>query len=180
MNISSNLNIVLSQVQERILNIQSGVLRNVAVSMHPVVRSRIHTDGIAADGSPIGTYSKGYMSVRTGVYKSNESFSKGKKKGETKPTGVFTKGKSKGAERPKYNRTADTKVILSLTGEMEKGLEVMATEKGFGLGYPVEHNLEKAKWTEETYSKKIFALTEEEKNNAVQIAQAYTTQLLNE
>ena len=180
MNTTSNLSTVLGQIHSRMVVIQSTVLREIAVSMHPVVRSRIHTDGIAADGSKIGTYSKGYMSVRTGVYKSNETYSKGKNKGASKPEGVFTKGKDKGKPRPKYNRTGDTKVILSLTGELEKGLEVMATEKGFGLGYPFEGNLEKLKWTEETYDKKIFALTEEEKKSVRQIAQAFINKTINE
>lgn len=178
MNVSSNLSAVIGEIHGRVANIQATVLREIAVSMLPEVRYRIHTAGIAADGSPIGIYSKGYMSVRTGVYKSNDSYSKGKNKGATKPEGVFTKGKDKGKPRPRYNRTGDTKVILSLTGEMEKGLEVMATEKGFGLGYPFEGNLQKTQWNEETYKKKIFALTTEEKTSVVQIAQAHVTKAL--
>ncbi len=180
MNVSSNLSAVLGDIHARVANIQGTVLREIAVSMLPVVRYRIHTAGTAADGSQIGIYSKGYMSVRTGVYASNESFKKGKNKGETNPEGVFTKGKHKGEPRPKYNRTGETKVMLSLTGEMEKGLEVMATEKGFGLGYPFEGNLQKAKWNELTYNKKIFALTDEEKGNVLQIAQGVVTKNLNE
>lgn len=180
MQVSSNLSAVLGEIHARVANIQATVLREIAVSMLPEVRYRIHTDGKAADGSPIGIYSKGYMSVRTGVYKSNDTYSKGKNKGETKPEGVFTKGKDKGKPRPRYNRTADTKVILSLTGEMEKGLEVMATDKGFGLGYPFEGNLKKTEYTEATYKKKIFALTSEEKTSVMQIAQAFTTKALTE
>ncbi len=180
MTVSSNIGAVIGEIHGRMLSIQNTVLREIAVSMHPVVRNRIHTEGIAADGSQIGTYSKEYMSVRTGVYKSNETYSKGKNKGASKPEGVFTKGKDKGKPRPRYNRTGDTKVILSLTGELEKGLEVMATEKGFGLGYPFEGNLNKTIWNEATYKKPIYSLTDGEKTNVIEIAQAFTNKQINE
>ncbi len=181
MEIRSNISTVFGELASRIsqLGNPDGMLREIATSMHPVVRDRIHTEGIAADGSQIGTYTKGYMSVRTGVYKSNSTITKGKKKGETSNTGVFTKEENKGQARPKYNRTNDTKVILSLTRQMESDLSVQPTEKGYGLGYNNSANADKAKWAEDKYKKKIFALTDPEKEMVIEVANAYTEKTLN-
>lgn len=146
------------------------VLRGTATSMLGVVKSRIHEQGKDAEGGNIGTYTPGYMEVRTGQFKTNAKFSKGKNKGETKPTGVFTKGKNKGNQRPNYNRTSDTKVVISLTRQMENDFTVIATENGYGLGYLNALNFNKAGWVEETYKKKIFSLTPDENTQAGVIA----------
>jgi hypothetical protein len=141
------------------------LLRSLAISTAGDMAYRIHTEGKKADGSPIGTYSDGYMKVRTGQFSTNKKFTKGKNKGETKPTGVFTKGKNKGQPRPKYNRTSDTKVIFSLTRQMENdfGLkenkEPIKTNTGYGVGFKNPDNTQKAEWLTETgvgRKKKVF------------------------
>jgi len=78
-------------------------------------------------------------------------------------TGVFNGEEKVGTARPNYNRTADTKVILSLTRQMENDLSVVETSGGYGIGYLNPDNLKKARWCEETYKKKILSkLTTEE------------------
>lgn len=154
------------------------VLRGTATSMLAVVKTRIHEQGKDATGAEIGTYTPGYMAVRTGVFKSNAKFSKGKNKGETKPTGVFTKGPLKGSPRPNYNRTNDTKVVISLTRQMENDFSVIATEDGYGLGYNNSLNFQKAGWVEATYDKKIFALTPDEQKQAIEIANEETNKII--
>lgn len=179
---SSNIDVVFEGLAEKIAMLAEGdqnVLRVVALSMQPVVRDRVHVRGIASDGSPIGEYTDSYMSVRTGIYKSNDEYTKGKKKGETKNTGVFTKGKNKGAERPLYNRTADRKVILSLTRQQEGDLSVQPTTTGYGIAYNNSLNYEKAIWQEERREKKIFSLTAEERIQSLEIAQEHTDNHLN-
>lgn len=162
------------------------LLRTLAISTAGDMAYRIHTEGKKADGSQIGTYSEGYMKVRTGQFSTNKKFSKGKNKGETKPTGVFTKGKNKGQPRPKYNRTADTKVIFSLTRQMENdfGLkenkEPIKTSTGYGVGFKNPDNTQKATWlTEEGVgrNKKVFTgvydLSEMERKRIRDIAEDF-------
>lgn len=40
---------------------QQNLMRTIAVSMLPVIHDRIHVQGLDANGSPIGTYSPGYV-----------------------------------------------------------------------------------------------------------------------
>jgi hypothetical protein len=162
----------LKKITEALQSIseKNEVLREVAVNMLPVVRDRIHGQGLDATGSLIGNYTKEYMKVRTGQFLSNGTYLTGKRKGQTRVTGVFTKGKDKGAPRPQYNRDADTKVIISLTRQMENDFSVQASGGLIGLGYNNIRNSEKAEFVEHTYQKKIFALTPQEKDQAIDIA----------
>lgn len=161
------------------------IARFVAVSMLPVVKDRIHTEGKAADDSQIGTYSPGYMVVRTGAYQNADRVKKGKSKGDLKNSGTYTKGfdtkvfgtivdetSKTGKARPNYNRTSDTKVILSLTRQMENDFSVIDLNNGWGLGYKNGFNYEKSQWAEEKYKKKIFSLSEKEFELATEIATA--------
>jgi hypothetical protein len=61
----------------------------------------------------------------------------------------------------KYNRTADKKVILSLTGQMENDWKVIAVQGGYGLGFSNSFNANKAKWAQERFGT-IYQLTPEE------------------
>jgi hypothetical protein len=133
-------------------------------------RKRIHQDGIAADGSQIGTYSPGYMKVRTGLFSNADLYKRGKKKGEAKNSGLYSRGDNKGKSRPKYNRTNDTKVIASLTRQMENSMAAIPTDTGAAVAYHDDLSMKKSKWVEATYGKKIFALTKEEKDSVIEIA----------
>lgn len=62
----------------------------------------------------------------------------------------------------KYQRTADTAVIVSLTRQLENDWSVLATPKGYGLGFKNSFNKDKAGWVEEIKGKKIFQLTQKE------------------
>lgn len=155
------------------------VLSQVTTQLVPVMRKRVHEDGQDASGSQIGTYSREYMSVRTGIYKSNGVYKSGPNKGKAKPVGVFTKGPRKGQERPKYNRTGDTKVILSLTRQTENDMKAIPTEIGWGIGYSNEDNYNKIIWNEKRYGKKILTeLTEQEDEQVGEIAEEYVNQII--
>ena len=170
--ITTNLDKTFLNISEQLRSAISPdtLLRHIAVNMLPVVRDRIHVEGLDADNTQIGTYSPGYMKVRTGVFTTNEKFKKGKNKGATKPTGVFTKGKKKGQPRPQYNRTNDTKVIASLTSEMENDFSVIAEGDKYGLGFKAENNFNKSQYVEATYKKKIWTLTPKENEMTIQLA----------
>lgn len=155
------------------------MLRTAATTVLPMMKKRIHEEGKDADGSQIGTYSKGYMKVRTGNFSNATRVTKGANKGKLKDAGVFTDrtirlnkntgvftGEEKvGKQRPRYNRTSDTKVILSLTRQMENDMKVIPLKSGsYGIGYSNSINYDKSQWCEETYNKKgkIFSLSADE------------------
>lgn len=65
----------------------------------------------------------------------------------------------------KYNRTADTKVVVSLTRQLENDWSVIATTNGYGIGFKNKFNLQKARWVEGLKGV-IFSLTAEENKYA--------------
>lgn len=181
--IRSNIASVVIQIAEALREaIEPERLTHVvAQSMLPVIAKRIHVDGQAADGSEIGTYTEEYMRVRTGQFLTNSRFSKGKNKGQTKPTGVFTKGKNKGAPRPNYNRFDDPKVILSLTSAMEQDFTPQVGDSGnWGLGFNNEQNLLKAQYNNERYGKIVYDLTDDEKKLSAWYAEEWLKQKLSD
>lgn len=160
-NIAEIVGGITSKIEGIVNDSDNSVIRAVAVAMLPVIHDRIHVEGLDANGSPIGNYSPGYMKVRT-----NSGF-----KSKT-----IARGPSKGSPRPNYNRSGDTKVILSLTRQMENDFSVVATQKGYGLGFKNAVNFDKATWSEQTYGKKIYGLTPGEQDTVVEIA---TEQIIN-
>lgn len=143
-------------------------MRPVAVDVLNLMTQRIHEEGRAADDKPIGTYSPAYMKVRTGNYRNSTRYKRGTKAGKAKDAGVYTRGKNKGKPRPKYNRTNDTKIIVSLTRQLENDWAVIGTQKGYGIGFNNPFNAQKMKWVEERKDKKIAALTPGERAYAIE------------
>lgn len=157
--------------------------------MIDLITKRIHIDGNASDGHQIGTYSKGYMAIRTGVFQNSDRFVKGAQTGQAKNAGVFTKrGITKFTQqdeetvtskrgfvniefeknkRPNFHRSNDPKVVISLTRQLENDYAVIATQKGYGIGFLNPHNFDKSQWVQLTYGKRIFDLSEREKNIAL-------------
>lgn len=50
--------------------------------------------------------------------------------------------------RKRYNRTSETKMIYSLTRQMEQDFVGIAENDTYGLGFNNAHNFEKASWLE--------------------------------
>lgn len=67
----------------------------------------------------------------------------------------------------KYKRDASSKVIVSLTRQLENNWSVIATANGYGIGFLNPFNLQKARWVEEIKDKIIFNLTKSEQQYAV-------------
>lgn len=61
--------------------------------------------------------------------------------------------------RRKFQRSADTKIIVSLTRQLENDWNVIATDDGYGIGFLNPHNFDKARWVEAIKDKKIFSLS---------------------
>lgn len=82
--------------------------------------------------------------------------------------------------RKKKGRQEGNKVVLSLTRTMENAMvDVPLEDNGAGIGYATSEQLQKSKWCEETYGKKIFAPTEEERELVNEIANDYINKILN-
>lgn len=65
----------------------------------------------------------------------------------------------------KYQRSADPKIVISLTRQLENDWSVIATPKGYGIGFKNKFNLQKARWVE-AQKGVIFSLTTEESKYA--------------
>jgi hypothetical protein len=199
--VTSNLKVVVKAKLEQIQALQNNpdaILRTVAMAVLPEVKRRVHIDGKDSSGSAIGSYSKEYMTVRTGNYRDAARHKKGEKAGQFKDrkgkgdAGKYTKGvdtkvfhtivqetSKVGLNRPVFNRTTDTKVILSLTKQMENDLSVIPSGNGYGIGYLNSDNYKKAIWCEATYNKKILTkLTKEEKELAIKTAVEFLPEYL--
>lgn len=182
--VTSNISIVVNDLKEKVQQLNDNpdaILRTVALAVLPEMKKRVHVDGKDSTGAQIGTYSPGYMAVRTGNFKNAGKVSRGANKGKLKDAGKFTKGvntkifgtvveeSSKvGLNRPKYNRSSDPKIIWSLTRQMENDMSVIATPTGYGIGYLNPENFKKATWLEQRSGKKVLTrLTEGEEELVV-------------
>lgn len=178
---NSNISLVVGVMKSKLISLEQNpdqMLRTVAFAVLPEVKKRVHIDGKASNGEQIGTYSPEYMKIRTGNFGNSAKFSKGKHKGSVKDSGTFSRGKNKGEQRPRYNRTGDTRVIASLTRQMENDMSVLATGSGYGIGYNNPDNFNKSQFVESTYKKDIWSLTTDEKELATATAQQFVNDFL--
>lgn len=64
--------------------------------------------------------------------------------------------------RAKAKRGGDTKVIVSLTRQLENNWSVLETTNGYGIGFTNPFNADKLRWVEEVKGKTIGHLTASE------------------
>jgi hypothetical protein len=81
-------------------------------------------------------------------------------------------------QNPPYNRTGDRKIIVSLTRQLENDWSVIATQKGYGIGFKNPFNLQKLRWVEEGKGKKIGDLTQDEQKYVVDYLNELTADAL--
>lgn len=156
------------------------LLRTLATNTRASMKRRIHVDGLDSNETAIGQYSDPYMKIRTlghKVYLDNlkkstrESISAADQNRKTKK--VKTSSDDRQYIFQKYNRNSDKKVVISLTRQMENDMVVVATAKGYGIGYNNAENAKKVGYVENTYNKKIFGLTKTEIDNIKVTARDY-------
>ena len=128
--VNTNLAAVINKLKSNfeLLADKEYLLRPLAIETIPNMKARIHKQGEASDGAPIGQYATSYMRTRE-----------------------------------KNKRGADTKIIVSLTRQLENDWAVLATNNGYGIGFNNPLNRQKAKWVEENKGKIIFNLSEAER-----------------
>jgi hypothetical protein len=113
------------------------MLLEAALVQTSMMADRVHIQGKDSFNGAIGTYSEGYMNVRT--------------------------GKVPAEDGRRYNRGSSTKVILSLSRQMENDLGAMPLPDGFGVGYNNPENYRKAKELQDIkYKKPIWLQTPQE------------------
>lgn len=66
-----------------------------------------------------------------------------------------------------FKRDSDPKIVVSLTRQLENDWSVIATAKGYGVGFKNSFNLKKARWVEAIKDKKIFRLSANENRYAI-------------
>lgn len=66
-----------------------------------------------------------------------------------------------------YKRREETKIIVSLTRQLENDWNLIATQRGYGAGFLNPFNLQKARWVEQGQDKRIFNLTQKEREYAL-------------
>src|SRR5690606_38168279 len=165
--ITTNIGAVTERIRERPAKLRDAeyIPSQLAFDTIDLMAKRIHIDGKDANGDQIGTYSKGYMIIRTGELRNAVKFTRVIKEGYNKNAGIVKKKRVQlfgtiqdvfaditpmGVARIKYNRSSDTKVIISLTRQLENDWSVIATDKGYGVGFLNKQNLDKARWSEAT------------------------------
>lgn len=67
------------------------------------------------------------------------------------------------AAREKAGRGQSRKVIVALTSELERDWQVIATDKGYGIGFNNVFNAQKLRWVEEQKGKIIANLSADER-----------------
>lgn len=82
--------------------------------------------------------------------------------------------------RAKAGRGKDTKVIVSLTRQLENNWSVLETQKGYGIGFTNPFNADKLRWVEEVKDKVISNLTTEEIDYAFERINELVAEALNE
>jgi len=93
--------------------------------------------------------------------------------------GTYSNSYLKQRQRKPYNRTGDTKIIVSLTRQLENDWSVIAIPKGYGVGFKNAFNLDKARWVEGNKGKKIFSLTQDEEKYAAEYLDELIADALN-
>lgn len=154
--INSNIADVAAGLKRKLEKLKNKeyLLRPLAIDTIANMHERIHIKGLATDNQQIGTYSPQYMKVRTDAWANKQ------KPPQSKET---EKKKAGGLPRRKYNRSNDTKVIISLTRQLENDYALQPTEKGYAIGFNNRFNKQKADWVTRIYRKQIFGLTPDER-----------------
>ena len=135
--ITTNIGEVTERIKGKLAKLgdKEYIPRTLSFDLIDKMTQRIHIDGGDAEGGQIGTYNKGYLSLRM----------------------------------RKYNRGADSKIIVSLTRQLENDWSVIATDDGYGIGFLNALNFQKARWVEQNKEKVIFSLSPAEQQHVNEV-----------
>ena len=77
--------------------------------------------------------------------------------------GTYSSGYLK-LRQKRFKRSADPKIIVSLTRQLENDYAVIGTVNGYGIGFNNPFNMQKAVWVEQIKRKIIYNLSAYEKD----------------
>jgi hypothetical protein len=183
-NIDSVINNITAKLADACLpggNLYDVSMRAAASDTLAKMTIRIHVDGKASDDSEIGTYSNKRLYVNPN--NSPRKFSGGntgktgrsifESTGQPHATKYFDEGYS--GFRAEVGRQSD-KVNLSLTGGLEKALQALPIQGGWGIGFDNDECYMRSVALEKKYGKRIWSLSGNERLNFIEVFQ---TQIAN-
>jgi hypothetical protein len=164
-----------------------GLARTVASTALAELKSRIHEQGKAADGSDIGRYSTVpiYISVKSNPGRSfglptgktgRYVFESGKKEGQRHASKYFPGGYNQ--YKIEIGRNTLGKVNFSLSGQMNSQFTIQPSSNGYGVGWGDTEFTDRAKGFELKYGKKIWTLSKDELQLVKDVAKRYVTDAL--
>lgn len=190
MGIQINIQKLTDDLKAKLLNPQTidTTVRKTATTMLAEIKTRVFEDG-QATSQDIGKYSTKplYVSIDQNPGRSfgrpigktgRSKFETGKKAGQDHKSRYFPQGYDQ--YKTAIGRNQIGKVNLSLSGQLNKQMTIIATSKGYGLGWANTEMFNRAKWFEKKYSKAIWALTDREKEVVKALANKYYSESIQE
>lgn len=182
---TSNAVPVLAGLSNRLQQLQTGgtvynsMVQSIATTLLSDIKTRIHQQGLAADGSRVGEYSRKPMYVpisKSGgapVGKTGKAvFKTGKRKDQLHASRYYPGGYAQ------YRATIGATEPLVLTGVLKNGFSFRATTNGFTLGWADSKLSARAAALERKYGKPIWSFGPTEKSKALLIAKNFVSSAL--
>jgi hypothetical protein len=179
---TSNADPVLTELSSKLQQLQTGgtvynsMLQSIGATMLYDIKSRIHQQGLAADGSRVGEYSRKPIYVpisKSGgapVGKTGKAvFKTGKRKGQLHASRYYPGGYAQ------YRATIGATEPLVLTGALKNGFSLLTTTAGFTLGWADSKLSARAAALERKYGKPIWAFGSTERSKALLIAKNFVS-----
>lgn len=180
--ITSNASPVFAGLSNKLEQLQTGgavynsMVQSIGTTLLSDIKTRIHQQGLAADGSRVGEYSTKpmYIAISKGggapVGKTGKAvFKTGKRKGQLHASRYYPGGYAQ------YRATIGATEPLVLTGALNNGFALRSTVNGFTLGWADSKLSARAAALERKYGKPIWAFGPTEKSKALLIAKNFVS-----
>lgn len=179
---TSNASPVLTGLSNKLEQLQTGgavynsMVQSIGTALLYDIKSRIHQQGLSADGSRVGEYSRKpmYVPISKGggapVGKKGKAvFKSGKRKGQPHASCYYPGGYAQ------YRAAIGATEPLVLTGTLNNGFSIRTTTNGFTLGWADSKLSARAAALERKYGKPIWAFGSTERSKALLIAKNFVS-----
>jgi hypothetical protein len=169
----------LLRLERLILQRKDEIITTAGFELLADVTERIFVNGLAADGSKIGQYSKKEIWIPVPAFGvSNSNLSKTGKRGKkTKSTKYFKDGYSQfRGETGRQNSFVD----LNLSSQLFLSVKFGVSGSGYAIGIVGEEEAKKARGNEKRFGKDIFSLTDEERKKFLSLVSKEYNKILQE
>lgn len=182
---TSNTDPVLAGLSNRLQQLQTGgavynsMVQSIGTALLYDIKSRIHQQGLAADGSRVVEYSRKpmYVPITKGggapVGKTGKAvFETGKRNGQLHASRYCPGGYAQ------YRAAIGATEPLVLTGALKNGFSLRTTTNGFSLGWADSKLSARAVALERKYGKPIWSFGPAERSKALLIAKNFVSSAL--